>query len=668
MARFVQTFLAELRRRRVLRVLAIYAVAAWVVLQIGEVTFEPLGISQEVMRGLIVLALAGFPLAFVLAWLIEVGPRGLMFDLPLWPRAGDRAPRGRRSDLALALGVLALTVIGAYTAFGMLGEEAAEAPTARADNSIAVLAFDSFDTSASTDYFASGLAEEIINLLSGIERLNVASRTSSFQFRGERVDVREIARLLGVARVLEGSVRRDGERLRVTAQLTDGESGFQLWRQTYDRRLSDVFAIQREIGEAVVNELQIALSVEVRDRLGKVPTTSLDAYLFYLQGLDRLHSSQDENVMRVAIELFDRALELDPRLARALAGRCEAGLRLYQIGNDVAQFERAEADCQRAADLDTGLDATTHVALARLYRFRGWTDRAEAQLERARAIAPAEVDVYLELGRLRSRQDREQEAEASFLRAVDLKRNDWRTHDALATFYYRNERYREALQSYTMVTRLAPDIATAFSGAGAAHWMLGEVDAAGAAWERSLALKPSRQAFTNLGLRYYYAGRFEEAADMQRQALELAPDDHRVWGRLAESLRFLAEGEGESLAAYRRAAELAEGRLRIDASDWSTQGLLGLYRLFAGERESGMRLLHEAVSGSGRSAETLYYQAIGRVQFGDAEGALDALEEALAKDPQYRQFLLKDPDLAALRDAPRFELLATPDGAGVGEP
>lgn len=663
MTDFVQTFLAELRRRRVLRVLAIYAVAAWVVLQIGEVTFEPLGIQQAVMRSLIMIALAGFPLTFVLAWLIEVGPRGLMFDLPLWPARGDHAPRSRRSDLTLALAVLALTVAGVYSALSMLAEQAHESDTSAAasnpnPNSIAVLAFDSFDDSASTDYFASGLAEEILNLLAGVERLNVASRTSSFQFRGERADVREIARTLNVAKVLEGSVRRDGTRLRVTAQLTDGKTGFQIWRQSYDRSLSDVFAIQREIGEAVVNELQIALSVEVRDRLGQAPTASLDAYLFYLQGLDRLRSSQDENVMQVAVELFDRALELDPRLARALAARCEAGLRLYEISNEIARFEGAESDCLRAAELDKGLDVSTSVALAKLYRFRGWIERAEEQLQGAMRVAPGQVEIYLELGRLRSREGRTAEAEASLLRAVDLRRNDWRTHDALAGFYYRNERYHDALQAYTMVTRLAPDIAAAFSGAGAAHWMLGEVDQARAAWDRSLALKPSRQAFTNLGLRYYYAGRFSDAAEMQRRALELAPEDHRVWGRLAESLRFVAEGETESLAAYRRAAELAAGALQIDAGDWSTRGLLGLYQVFGGQRELGIRQVDQAVVDSSGSAEALYYLALARVHLGDREGGLDALERAVEVDPQYQQFVRNDPDLAVLADSPRFAALA----------
>lgn len=633
--------------------------SAWVILQVGEVTFEPMGIPADFMRALIVLVLAGFPTTFVLAWLIETGPRGFIFDLPLWPREDSKRVRSHRSDMALVGGVSVMLAFGIYSALQMLEIEPAPEPVAEVStrNSIAVLAFDNFDGQAETDYFSSGLAEEILNLLAGIRELDVAARTSSFQFRGERIDVREVAKTLDVRNVLEGSVQRIGNRVRVNSQLINGASGFQEWRQTYDRELADVFAIQREIAKAVTDELKIALSMESVARMQSDPTASLDAYLFYLQGTEKLRSSHDESVMQAAKQLFDQALAIDPIFSRAHAGRCEVLLRLYEIGNEIKQFELAETACTQAASLDAGLNAEIHVALARLYRFRNWNDQADEQLKKAINLAPTYVDAYIELGELRMAQGNRDEAEANFLRAVDLKRNYWKAHEALASFYYRTERYQEAVQAYSMVTRLAPDMASAFASAGAAYWMLGDVERSRTAWDRSLELKPSRQAYTNLGLRYYYAGRFADAVSMQQNALKLAPDDHRVWGRLAESYRFVGDKSRESLAAYKKAADLAEANLEINGSDWATRGLLGIYYVYSERLELGARTVDQAVEASERNAEAFYYQALVRIKLGDTEGAIDVLAEALAKDPQYRQFLLSDPDFIELQALPRFKAI-----------
>jgi TolB-like protein/Tfp pilus assembly protein PilF len=672
LSRLFQVFLVELRRRRILRVLAIYAVAAWLALQVAEVTFEPLGFSQGAMRALILVALAGFPVMFVLAWLIELSPEGFMFDLPLWPRPGEAATRSRRLDPWMALVLVGVLGFGIYSAVSMLepAPDTQRVANDRTRNSIAVLPFENFDGGKQSDYFSGGLAEEILFLLAELPELDVAARTSSFQFRGTPVDVREIASTLGVSKVLEGSVQRDGDRLQVKTQLVDGETGYQRWQQSYQRELADIFAIQREIAEAVVEELRINLSSASVARLQTAPTGSLEAYLLYLQGSEKLRSSQDPRVVREAGELFMQALALDPDFARALAGRCEVGLRLYEIGRATAEFEQAQADCTRASALDGGLNVEVQVAMARLYRFRGWHERADRQLQNALAIAPRNVDAQIELGALRAAQGLSTEAEASLLRAVDLKPNYWKAYEALAGFYYRNERYLEAVQAYAIVARLAPNMASAHAGLGAAHWMLGKVEESRVAWDRSLALDPSRQAYTNLGLRYYYAGHFDKAADMQRQALVLAPDDHRVWGRLAESLRQLGGHEDESREAYGRAAELARSNLEINDSDWSTRGLLGLYQAYGTQPALGQAEVDRAVADSNGAAEALYYQALVRVRQGDVDGTIEALERAVAKDPQYRTFVISDPDFKPLQWLPRFQQLSQQgiDAAAPGGP
>lgn len=521
-------------------------------------------------------------------------------------------------------------------------------------NSIAVLAFENFDGQVESNYFADGLAEEILNYLASIRELNVAARTSSFRFRGERVDVREVATLLNVRHVLEGSVRREGNRVRITAQLIDGKEGFQAWSKSYDRNLDDIFAIQREIASAVVNELKIALSVDSQNRLQQTQSENIDAYIFYLQGLEKLRSSQEADHIDTASKLFNQALDIDPTFSRAYAGICEVNLALYEISNAVNDFNNAEAACEQAQSLNTELNSEVKIALGRLYRVRGLYAKAEQTLLSAIAIDPAAVDAYIELGEVHSAQNKFEPAQTAFFRAIDLKRNYWKAHEALADFYYSKEQYRDSANTYEIVTRLTPDSATGFAGKGAAYWMLGDTQRALAAYERSLTLNPSRQAYTNLGMFYYYAGQFEKAVEMQLQALSFAETDHRVWGRLAESYRFIPAQESEAQFAYQRAAELARDNLNINKEDWFTRAILGLYLVHLEEYAEGIDLLEVAIEQSQRNPELLYFKALAVLQKDDTATAISLLEEAVTQEHYYRQFIALDPDLQRLKDEPRF--------------
>lgn len=643
-----------------------YAVGAWLVLQIAEVTLPPMGFPEWTMRALIVTAVVGFPIAFFLAWIIRIEPEGLMFDLPLW--RGDSGERTeQKTDYVVVAAVGALLLIGAYTIGVKIFrdmpkatqalQEGAEATFEAPPNSIAVLAFDNFGAAEDPHFFAGGLAEEILNLLAAMRELSVAARTSSFQFRGQNVDIRDVARKLAVKYVLEGSVRRTGDRIRVTAQLIDGENGYHAFSKTYDRSLEDIFAIQEEIASAVVNELKLVLSVDSEEKLQARPTEDLDAYVFYLQGTERLRSPRDMDVLQAASQLFRNALEIDPDFSRAYAGLCEAQLLLYEITNNTGDFEAAENACKQARDLDPVLSSEIHIALGSLYRHRGWFDRAEKQLRQAIAIAPSAVDAYIELGHLRSAQERLDEAEATLLRAVDLRKNYWRAHEALGELYYNTERYEQAAKYFGVASRLTPESAAGYGSLGAALWMLGDSEGARAAWDRSLALKPTRQGYTNMGLRYYYAGNYSDAVEMQLAALELSPDDHRLWGRLAESYRFVPGSEQQATAAYERAAELAAANLEVNKSDWTTMGLLGLYHAHLGNERRALQLVDESVRLSQRTPEALYYQALARLKLGNTDGAIDALTEAVMIDEQYRQFIASDPDLKAIRNVERFARL-----------
>jgi TolB-like protein/Flp pilus assembly protein TadD len=642
------------------------------VLQIAELTFEPLGLPKGGVRLLIIISIAGFPAVLFLAWILDVKSQGVMFDLPLWQVAGTVTQQQKKASRPLVLLLCLLVVVGTWGLVIFLDSKVQPAenktvslqsqPEPKLDvvkvgfpaNSIAVLAFENFDGQPESDYFADGLAEEILNHLSSINELNVAARSSSFRFRGERVDVREIAQLLNVGHILEGSVRREGNRIRISAQLIDGKEGFNAWSKSYDRNLDDVFAIQKEIAFAVVNELKIALSVDSQNRLQQTHSENIDAYIFYLQGLEKLRSSQDVERISTANKLFNQSLAIDSTFSRAYAGICEANLAMYENTNAINDFTNAEIACEKAQSLNVDSNSEVLVALGRLYRFSGSYQRAEKILLEAITISPTEADAYIELGEVQLTQEKFDEAEATFLRAIDLKRNYWKAYEALANFYYTKEQYSDAANTYEIVARLTPDSSRGYLGKGSAYWMLGDTQKALQAYERSLDLNPSRQTYTNLGMFYYYAGQFEQAADMQKKALGFAETDHRVWGRLAESYRFIPGQESESQYAYKRAAELARDNLQINKEDWHTRAILGLYLVYLGEQTKGVKLLDTAIEQSGRNPEILYFKALAVLQEGDPEKAITLLQEAVTLEQYYRQFIALDPDLKRLQNDLRF--------------
>jgi TolB-like protein/Flp pilus assembly protein TadD len=641
----------------VIPVVVTYAVIGWLILQVAGLTFEPLGLPEWGVRILIIITIAGFPAVFFLAWLIDFKSQGMMFDLPLWPDENAALDTSKKSSqlLAVVMCLLVLTGSGGLVVFLLeqfpdsAAKIAVVSKNTSEPNSIAVLAFDNFYGQDESDYFAAGLAEEILNFLADMRELNVAARSSSFRFQGEKVDVREIAKLLTVKHVLEGSVRRDGNRIRITVQLIDGVQGYNTWSKTYDRKLDDIFALQQEIAAAVVNELKIVLSMASENRLQETYSENIEAYIFYLQGREKLRSSKDADVMNTAKQLFNQALNIDANYSRAFAGLCEANLRLYEISNSIDDFTKAQGACDKAQELNQNSSGEVKIALGRLYRFRGWYEKAVLQLNEAISISPTSADAYIELGEVLLVQKKSGEAKVELLRAVDLKRNYWKAYEALANFYYMTEQYSESAKTYEVVTRLTPDSAVGFAGLGSAYWMLGDIKQALSAYESSLQLKPSRQAFTNLGSSYYYAGEFEKAADMQHQALTLAPDDHRVWGRLAESYRFIAGKQKQTKQAYQRAAELARSNLSVNNEDWLTRAMLGLYYVFLDRVSEGTELLNIAVQQSQRNPEVLYFQALALLRVGKDDEALNVLQETVELEEYYRQFIALDPDLQSLK-------------------
>ncbi len=323
------SFFEELKRRNVVRVGVAYAVIGWVLAQVAEFAFENFGAPDWALKSFVVVLLLGLPLALFFAWAFEMTPEGLKREKDVDRGQSITANTGRKLDRVI-MGVLSVGILVLLADKFLIGteqenpvvdaqvaENLADVEIVATGKSIAVLPF--VNMSDDADYFADGLSEELLNLLAKMPDLKVAGRTSSFVFKGKTEDLRAIGEALGVSTVLEGSVRRSGERLRITAQLINVDNGFHLWSETYDRQMADIFDIQDDVASAISGALRLQLSPQT-----KKPTSSSAAYALYLEALPHIASNSEENSTQIVVDLLDRAITLDPGFAKAYEARALA--------------------------------------------------------------------------------------------------------------------------------------------------------------------------------------------------------------------------------------------------------------------------------------------------------------------------------------------------------
>jgi TolB-like protein len=368
----------QLRERGVLRVAGAYAVIAWLLLQIADVIFEPLGVPRWVMTALIGAAALGFPVAIALAWHFEVGDHGFERDV-----AADSVARPvvhglrRYTDVAI-IGVLLVTVTVLLVRQSDIGR-----PPPPANPTIAVLPFENLSGDPEQEYFSDGLAGEVLDRLGRVPGLAVIARSSSFSFKGKGVDAKTIAERLGVTTVLEGSVQRDGQRLKLSARLIDGATGRQAWSGSFDRELTDVFAVQAELAAAVVAAIAPASRGEMPDT-AVAPTSDLKAHDLYLLGRAAMEARWGGD----AVSFLERAVQADPNYAKAHAALSRA-LLLWPCCTppppDIPQ--RAEASAYRALSIDPQ-SSEAHAALGTVFRNAGNVAGAVSEYERALEINP----------------------------------------------------------------------------------------------------------------------------------------------------------------------------------------------------------------------------------------------------------------------------------------
>src|SRR5215475_11557130 len=321
-------FLTELKRRNVYRAAVAYGVVAWFLTQLTTQVFPFFEIPNSAVRFVVIALAVGFPIAMLLAWLYEFTPEGVVRTEDLDPAQAKSAQRatGRILDfviIGVLLMVIAMLVVGRLPFYRQTDESLSQ-------KSIAVLPLENLSRDPDNAYFADGIQEEILTRLAGIADLKVISRTSTRQYQSKPSNLAEIAKQLGVANILEGSVQKAADQVRVNVQLVNAQTDSHLWAETFDRKLTDIFAVESEIAKGIVESLQAKLTGREEQALAVKPTTNSEAYDAYLRGLAfEARASFFDTATKTAIDSYERAVQLDPNFALAWARLSRMHARLY---------------------------------------------------------------------------------------------------------------------------------------------------------------------------------------------------------------------------------------------------------------------------------------------------------------------------------------------------
>jgi len=412
----ISNFIAELRRRRVFRVIVLYAIAGWIVIEVTSTVLPGLNLPDWTTTLVILLVALGFVIAIMLAWAFDIGPGGIHRT----PAMGEE----KTEPEAVKAAAPKAAAVETGKAFADTRER----------KSIAVLPFVNMSGDAENEYFSDGIAEEILNLLVKLPQLKVASRTSSFIFKGKSASIPTVAAELGVNTVLEGSVRRAGDRVRITAQLIEASTDSHLWSETYDREMKDVFAIQDDIAQSIVNALEVTLSPKERRSIQYVATSDARAFDFYLRGKNYM-STMTRRDYEHAIRMFEQAINVDAKYALAYAGLADAYSHLYRYADATQKNVRKSVEASEKAialDPDSG---EAHASRGLSLFIGGQFEEAKNEFARAIDLNPNLFDAYYYYGLACSSNADFETAEKMYLKAMEVNPADYQSALFLAQAY-----------------------------------------------------------------------------------------------------------------------------------------------------------------------------------------------------------------------------------------
>ena len=560
--------IAELKRRNVFRVGTAYGIVAWLLIEVASVLLPTFEAPVWVMKAFSSLVILGFPLALIVAWAFELTPEGIKWETAVDPGESITHLTGRKLDFAI-IGLLAVALIFVVLDNYILkaepeltevaAEQALAAEVVAREKTIAVLPFANMSGDPEQEFFSDGISEELLNTLTAIEGLRVVGRTSSFSFKGKGLDLRTIGEKLGVANILEGSVRQSGGRIRITAQLVSAADGFHLWSNSYDRELADIFETQEEIAGEIARALQVELGFRVAQSVARRTTDNMAAYTWTLRGAD-LYSRSDVTNVKKARTFFNKAIDLDPEYVPAYVGHARASLEL--IGWGIGP----------AADL---------------------LDDVERSMREAELLDPGSSAVHAIRGTVGLNRNDWVGAERASKKALQLDPNDYWAQNALAeVLLFYGSRPQEALELYEALRWREPLDLRIASNYALALMQAERVDEAKRELQRIIEIDPnySTGRFFRAILEGYFQNQIALAISSFARAFELDPEG--VFAPLETVRFFLSLGDD---ASAERWAELGE---RNSAGGYLGKEMrfeIALYRGDEKSAESISREMTEAV-------------------------------------------------------------------------
>jgi adenylate cyclase len=594
---------AELKRRNVIRVSVLYAVAGWVLLQIADILFGLLDVPGWGLRLVLGLLLLGLPLVVIFSWVFEMTPEGLKREREVDRSVSLTSETGRKIDRLIIVGLVTVVIVLlADRVLFMSGSEEQEqlaeqspAEVVSGDDSledrgggdqqksIAVLPFVNMSGDEENEYFSDGLTEELLNLLAKVDDLRVSSRTSSFAFKGKDTSLPSVAHELKVDNILEGSVRKSGAKVRITAQLIDVETDSHLWSETFDRKLDDIFAIQDEIAQAVVEALKVQLLEPGETSTQALRETTTDAYLLYLQArhtYELARDTRDDDLVSRAIDHFQSVLEIDPDYALAYAGLADT-YGFQSISGSLSVHEGYE--------------------------------RSREMAEKALAIDPDLVEALLALADIQLEYDWDMEAaERSYRRALEIRPSDAEGLRTYGYFLVSDGRFDEAMEYYRKALEVDPMQVRAYFGLAMSLIFAGRFEELPALTEK-LATHRDEQFMerwnSNIELSTLrHTGRYAEL-------IEVLPDNPESLGDLQDA----------AIAYYRTGNEQRAGEYL----------------------DQMIEIVNERSDGFSEVAAVL-------AQMNDADRAIEYVEKAVQAREVNFGFIRIDPDFEPLYDDPRF--------------
>jgi len=574
-------FFEEAKRRKVYRVVAAYIIAAGGIIQLASAAFPAWELPNWALRLVIVVLLMGFPIALILAWVYDITAQGVRATpTPAVPRSH------RRRNIVML--VMTGVVISAAAGFFLLPRVSAH----KCDKSIAVLPFENLSDEKENAYFADGIQDDVLTNLSKIGDLKVISRTSVMPYRGKASNVREIGKALGVGAILEGSVRRNGNRVRVNVQLINAENDEHMWAEDYDRDLTDVFAIQTDLAQQIVRELQAKLSPMEKAQIERRPTENGEAYLAFMQGHEIFHRPDKfRSNTEKAEQLFEEATKLDPNFAGAFAALARVHEWSYRdLDPTPARKEKARVAAETAIRLQPDLPEA-HLAMGFYYYYceRDYQG-ALKEFAIAKLSLPNSPEVYMAIGAIERRQGKWKESTANLERAASLSPKDAWVLQNLADNYYANRNFETAEKIFDRAIEAAPQSLgpRAEKSKLAFDWK-GDLSV----MEKDLAqmqpgVDPDGQVTLSRMYLLMLQRKFPDALALLRQL----PQDVSHYDRPREFFEgviytYLNDKE-KALSAFKQARPSAEKALRESPDDASRHVTLGLILAGLGEKNAAI--------------------------------------------------------------------------------